>query len=780
MSIRKRNGGLEAVSEPKLASRLRRLSSGYLSYEDESPSVPRIPVVTDEDLGDVAREVLGKMPDSALDSSEVDAIVAQTLAANSVMCPELDDLAARVTVNDLHKRTPGTFSGAVARLRSVLSPSFSKTVEWHADALDAMVDHGRDYALGYFGLSTLVRQRYLLRDSAGETVERPQYMFMRVAVGLWGSDLDRVRETYQMLSEGLYTHATPTLFNIGTRRQQLSSCFLVAMQEDSIEGIYGTLADVARISKDAGGIGVHMHEMRAAGSLIRSTNCECTGLVPMLRVFNATGQYVNQGGKRPGSIAVYLEPWHADVQDFLQLRRSRGGSEDRKCRDLFQALWLPDEFMRRVEADADWSLFCPSDAPGLADACGDAFSALYARYESEGKARKVVKAQDLWRDVCAAQIETGMPYLCSKEAFQRTNQSHLGTIRSSNLCVEVGEYSAPGETAVCNLASVALPRFVRDGEFDFIAFERTVRVATRNLDRVLDLNEYPTERSRRSNMRHRPLGLGVQGLADVYMLLRLPFDSEEAAALNRRIFEHMYHAALSASCDLAEELGSFESWDGCPAASGLLNFSMAPVRPQLSLDWRPLRARVSMSGTRNSLLLALMPTASTAQILGNSECFEPYASNVFVRRTNAGDFTCVNRHLVRHLRELGLWTREAKTRLILADGSVQGFEELPAEVRAIYKTAYELSMRSVIDQAADRQAFVCQSQSMNLFVKNPTLAKLSSMHFYSWRKGLKTLQYYLRTLSAASAIKFSEATTASEDKPLACSRDNPDCVACSA
>jgi ribonucleoside-diphosphate reductase alpha subunit len=782
--LRKRSGVFEKADETKLTSRLTRLASGFRSYTEEAPSL--YPLNIDEAIiSSAARESLGKLPDAQLDSAELDAILAQTLAANAVLYPELDTLAARVTTNALHKRTPWAFSHTVHRLSGILSPAFVAAVVANADAYDAMVNDSRDFDYGYFGLSTLMRQKYLLRDSDGETVERPQHLHMRVAVGLWGGNLERVRATYEALSQGLYTHATPTMFNIGTKRQQLSSCFLLAMQEDSIEGIYGTLTDVARISKDAGGIGVHMHEMRAAGSLIKSTNCECTGLIPMLRVYNETGKYVNQGGKRPGSIAVYLEPWHADVLDFLAMRRNRGGSEDRKCRDLFQAMWIPDLFMQRVETDGDWSLFCPSDAQGLADALGDDFKALYERYEAEGKARKTLKAQDLWREICTSQIETGMPYMLSKEANQLTNQQHLGTIRSGNLCAEAIMYTAPDETAVCNLASVALPRFVRDGAFDFEAFQATVKLAIRNLDRVIDINQYPTEKAAMSNRKHRPIGLGVQGLADVYMALRVPFDSKEAMQLNKRIFEYMYYASLEASCDMAEELGRFESFEGCPVSRGKLNFDLTRVKGVVpELNWKPLRYRAQVIGMRNSLLLALMPTASTAQILGNSECFEPYASNVFVRRTNAGDFTIINRHLVNHLRELGMWNAEMKTRLILADGSIQGFMDLPEEVRAIYKTAYELSMRAVIDQAGDRQAFVCQSQSMNLFMRTPTLAKLTSMHFHSWRKGLKTLQYYLRSAPAATAIKFSEAPAApaapaDADGPV-CTRDNPDCLACSA
>lgn len=959
--IRKRSGVYERASEGKLQARLSRLAGGFVRFGETVPSLGPI-VVGGEVLGQMAREALAKLPSAALESGEMDRVLAQTLAASSVLVPELDDLAARVSVNRLHKDTPAKFSAAVQLCEASLDPAFVAFVAAHAETLDAMVASERDYGYGYFGLMTLIRQKYLLRavpageqgslgSAGGEVVERPQYLHMRVAVGLWmdlgvsGDWEARVRETYDLLSRGLYTHATPTMFNIGTRRPQLSSCFLVATEKDSIEGIYDTLKDCAMISKDAGGIGLHVSNVRAAGSLIKTTNCPSSGLVPMLRVFNETGRYVCQAGKRPGSIAIYLEPWHADVMDFLQLRRNRGGSEDRRCRDLFQALWLPDEFMRRVERDEYWPLFCPTQAPGLAEAHGEAFSSLLARYEAEGRAARVVKAQEVWNEIITSQIESGMPYLLSKEACQKSNQRHLGTIKSSNLCVapetllltrdqgsvpiaslcdqavhvwngaewaatavhrtseaaellrvtlrdgrflectpyhefpvtlanggtieqvpaealrpgdavtvvdtdgpvprhrqtsvlcvertgrvdatycfteplrhmgvfngiltfqcaEITEFTSAEETAVCNLASVALPRFVdaAGGGFDFENFERVVKAATRALDRVIDINAYPTAKAERSNRRHRPLGLGVQGLADVYQLLGMPFDSEAARALNRELFERMYAAALEASADLAEDMGCFASFAGSPASQGLLNFD-AFVGSQMSLAlprerWAALRERVMRGGLRNSLLIALMPTASTAHILGNSECFEPYASNVFTRQTTAGDFVVVNRNLVRKLRELGLWDADMKTRLLVADGSVQGMADVPAQVRAVFKTAFELSMKAVIGQAADRQAFVCQSQSMNLFMKEPTLAKLTSMHFYSWRKGLKTMQYYLRSAAAVNPIKFTverpivresqteepetdeRAAAPMEAEILACSRANPEgCLMCGA
>ncbi len=625
-----------------------------------------------------------------------------------------------------------------------------------AAAIESAIHYDRDYAFDYFGFKTLERS-YLLKDTDLIVRERPQHLWMRVALALWADDLPKAFRTYDMLSTKKFTHATPTLFSAGTPRQQLSSCFLIAMNDDSINGIFKTLSDCASISKYAGGIGLHCHNIRARGSGIRGTNGVSDGLVPMLRVFNNTARYVNQGGRRNGSFAVYLEPWHADVEDFLKLKLNTGAEEER-ARDLFYALWIPDLFMERIEAGGNWSLFCPDEAPGLADVWGQEFRDLYEKYEREGRARKTVSAQKLWFQILDTQMETGTPYLCYKDAANsKSNQQNLGTIKSSNLCSEIIEYSAPDETAVCNLASLSLPAFVLKGVFDFDALRSATAVAVENLNRVIDINYYPTDETRNSNMRHRPVGLGVQGLADVFAALKMDWESKEAADLNQRIFEHMYFAAATESARLARAEGSYSTFAGCPASKGQLQPDLWKVTPLTqtdgTLDWDGLRAAAA-AGMRNSLLIAPMPTASTSQILGNNECFEPFTSNLYTRRTLAGEFIIVNKYLLAELMDAGLWCDALKQQIVARNGSVQGIDAIPAEIQARYKTTYELKQRVLIDMAAARGAFIDQSQSLNLFVADPNYAKLTSMHFHAWKSGLKTGCYYLRTKAPVMAQKF--------------------------
>jgi len=625
-------------------------------------------------------------------------------------------------------------------------------------AIEAAIDYKRDYDLDYFGFKTLERS-YLLKDAELVVRERPQHLWMRVALCLWANDLPRAFETYELISKKKFTHATPTLFSAGTPRQQLSSCFLIAMAEDSIDGIFDTLKDCAKISKHAGGIGLHCHNIRARGSAIRGTNGISDGLVPMMRVFNNTARYVNQGGRRNGSFAVYLEPWHADIEDFLKLKLNTGAEEER-ARDLFYALWIPDLFMERVDSDGEWSIFCPDEAPGLADVWGDAFRNLYAKYEKEGRARKVLSARKLWFMILDAQMETGTPYLLYKDAANgKSNQQNLGTIKSSNLCSEIIEYSAPDETAVCNLASLSLPSFVsaESKAFDFDELRRVTGVAIRNLNRVIDVNYYPTPATERSNMRHRPVGLGVQGLADVFAMLKLDWESPEAADLNQRIFEHMYYAAVQMSAEIATVEGAYSTFAGCPVSKGMLQPDLWGVTPltekDSSLDWPSLRLSAA-KGIRNSLLIAPMPTASTSQILGNNECFEPFTSNLYTRRVLAGEFIMLNKHLMSELIAAGVWNDALKQQIVARNGSVQGISEIPVDIQARYKTSWEMKQRTLIDMAAARGAFIDQSQSLNLFVADPNYAKLTSMHFYAWRTGLKTGCYYLRTKAPVMAQKF--------------------------
>ena len=637
---------------------------------------------------------------------------------------------------------------------SLIADDVWEVIEKNAELLDSTIIYDRDFGFDYFGFKTLEKS-YLLKVN-GKIAERPQHLYMRVAVGIHKDDIENAIKTYHLMSERWYTHGTPTLFNAGTPKPQMSSCFLLTMKDDSIDGIYDTLKQTAKISQSAGGIGLSIHNVRATGSYISGTNGTSNGIIPMLRVFNDTARYVDQGGgKRKGAFAIYLEPWHADVFEFLDLRKNHG-KEEMRARDLFYALWVCDLFMQRVEANEEWSLFCPHEAPGLADCWGKEFEALYTQYEKEGRARKVVKAQELWFAILDSQVETGTPYLLYKDAANgKSNQQNLGTIKSSNLCTEIIEYTAPDEIAVCNLASLALTRFVRDGIFDHVKLYEVTYQATLNLNKVIDGNYYPVKEAEYSNLRHRPVGLGVQGLADAFILLRLPFESEEAKKLNKEIFETIYFAAMTASKDLAIKDGAYSTFKGSPLSKGQFQFDLWNVTPDSGRwDWENLRLDVMNHGVRNSLLVAPMPTASTSQILGNNECFEPYTSNIYTRRVLSGEFIIVNKYLLRDLNNLGLWNTTMKDKIISANGSIQDIAEIPADIKELYKTVWEIKMRTIIDMAADRGAYICQSQSLNLFINSPNASKLTSMHFYAWKKGLKTGMYYLRTQAASQAVKF--------------------------
>ena len=751
MRVTKRNGSVESVSFDKVLQRIRKAARGLAVNPDG-----------------LAQQVLSQIYDG-VKTTEIDDLTAQLAASLSTNHPDWATLSARIAISNHHKQTEANFASVMTQLGNQKNPKTGEIVstihprilELCADpaaaaAIETAIHYDRDYAFDYFGFKTLERS-YLLKDTALVVRERPQHLWMRVALALWADDLPKAFRTYDLLSTKKFTHATPTLFSAGTPRQQLSSCFLVAMNDDSINGIFKTLSDCASISKYAGGIGLHCHNIRARGSGIRGTNGVSDGLVPMLRVFNNTARYVNQGGRRNGSFAVYLEPWHADVEDFLKLKLNTGAEEER-ARDLFYALWIPDLFMERIEADGNWSLFCPDEAPGLADVWGQEFRDLYEKYEREGRARKTVSAQKLWFQILDTQMETGTPYLCYKDAANsKSNQQNLGTIKSSNLCSEIIEYSAPDETAVCNLASLSLPAFVLKGVFDFDALRTATAVAIENLNRVIDINYYPTDETRNSNMRHRPVGLGVQGLADVFAALKMDWESAEAADLNRRIFEHMYFAAVEESARLARSEGSYSTFAGSPASKGQLQPDLWKITPLTqtdgTLDWAGLRAAAA-AGLRNSLLIAPMPTASTSQILGNNECFEPFTSNLYTRRTLAGEFIIVNKYLLAELMEAGLWSDALKQQIVARNGSVQGIDAIPVEIQARYKTTYELKQRVLIDMAAARGAFIDQSQSLNLFVADPNYAKLTSMHFHAWKSGLKTGCYYLRTKAPVMAQKF--------------------------
>lgn len=789
MQVIKRDGRRESVKFDKITARIQKLCYGL-----DDRFVDSI---------DVAKKVIDGLYDGVT-TTELDNLAAETAAALTVKHPDYAVLAARIAVSNLHKTTNKSFSATIRKLYQYIDPKTGENaalvskevyeiVKKHAAQLDSSIIYDRDFGYDYFGFKTLERS-YLLKTD-GKIVERPQHMLMRVAVGIHHENIDAAIETYNLMSERWFTHATPTLFNAGTPKPQLSSCFLLTTKDDSIEGIYDTLKDCAKISQSAGGIGLSIHNIRATGSYIKGTNGNSNGIIPMLRVFNDTARYVDQGGgKRKGAFAIYLEPWHADVFDFLQLKKNHGKEENR-ARDLFYALWVPDLFMRRVEDNGQWSLFCPHEAPGLSESYGAKFEELYTQYEREGRARRQVPAQELWFEILESQTETGTPYMLYKDAAnEKSNQKNLGTIKSSNLCTEIMEYTAPDEVAVCNLASIALPKYITsDGVFDHNSLFDVTKVITRNLNRIIDINYYPVEEARYSNMRHRPIGIGVQGLADAFIRLRMPFDSPEARGLNTDIFETIYFAALTSSMELAKEHGPYTTWAGSPISQGIFQFDMWGVTPTSGRwDWEQLRKDVMKYGVRNSLLLAPMPTASTSQILGNNECFEPYTSNIYNRRVLSGEFPVVNKHLLKDLVSLNLWNDRMKNKLIEANGSVQNIAEIPQNIKDLYKTVWEISQKTVIDMAADRGAFICQSQSLNVHLTDVNFGKLTSMHFYAWKKGLKTGMYYLRTKAASDAIKFtvekqkapelSNTMVAVEQKvaDMACSLDNPDaCESCS-
>ena len=759
MHVVKRDGHREEVKFDKITARIQKLCYGL------SPLVDPVAV---------AMRVIEGLYDGVT-TSELDNLAAEVAASMTVRHPDYAQLAARVAVSNLHKNSTKSFSETMRSLYTYVNAKTGKAapmiaddvmeiIEQHAERLDSAAIYDRDFNYDYFGFKTLERS-YLLRID-GKVAERPQHMLMRVSVGIHKDDIDAAVETYNMMSKGLFTHATPTLFNAGTPKPQMSSCFLLQMKDDSIDGIYDTLKQTARISQSAGGIGLSIHNIRATGSYIRGTNGTSNGIVPLLRVFNDTARYVDQGGgKRKGSFAIYLEPWHADVFDFLDLKKNTGKEESR-ARDLFYALWIPDLFMKRVEEDSTWTLMCPNECPGLYDTYGADFEALYHKYESEGKGRKTIKARELWHKVLEAQIETGTPYMLYKDACNaKSNQKNLGVIRSSNLCTEILEYTAPDEVAVCNLASIALPRFIEDGQFNHqMLYEVTYKV-TKNLNKVIDRNYYPVAEARNSNMRHRPVGLGVQGLADAFIALRYPFTSNEARQMNKDIFETIYFAALKSSCDLAKLDGKYESYEGSPISKGEFQFNLWGVSEDAlsgRWDWKALRQEIAEHGVRNSLLVAPMPTASTSQILGNNECFEPYTTNIYTRRVLSGEFIVVNKHLLLDLVKLGLWNDEMKNAIMASNGSVQSIDAIPDNIKELYKTVWEMSMRDIIDMAADRGLFIDQSQSLNLFVEAPNMGKLTSMHFHAWKKGLKTGMYYLRTKAASAAIKFTVTTKAEE------------------
>eukprot|EP01135_Chromosphaera_perkinsii_P005007 Nk52_evm5s310 gene=Nk52_evmTU5s310 len=712
--------------------------------------------------------------------------------------PEYGTLAARIAVSDLHKETKPLFTDVIEDLHNyhenskappLIADDVYDIIMKNADTLNNAINYEQDFEYSYFGFKTLQRS-YLLKIH-GKIAERPQQMLMRVSVGIHKEDIDSALATYKLLSEKWFTHASPTLFNAGTSRPQLSSCFLLTMSDDSIEGIYDTLKSCAQISKTAGGIGLNAHCIRAKGSYIAGTNGYSNGIVPMLRVFNNTARYVDQGGnKRPGAFAVYLEPWHADIFDFLDLKKNTG-KEEQRARDLFYALWIPDIFMKRVETNGNWPLFCPHECPGLADAWGEEFEELFLRYEKEGKARKVIPSQKLWFAILESQTETGTPYMLYKDACNRkSNQQNLGTIKCSNLCTEIVEYSSPDEIAVCNLASIALPKYVNDGVFDFDKLVEVTQQITKNLDKIIDVNYYPVKEAERSNFRHRPIGIGVQGLADAFIKMRFPFESPEAKELNKKIFEAIYFAALTASCELAKINGPYETYQGSPVSKGVLQQDMWGVEDSAQFDWETLRADIAQNGVRNSLLVAPMPTASTAQILGNNESIEPYTSNIYTRRVLSGEFQIVNLHLLNDLVERGLWDERMKNQIIANKGSIQKVAGIPDDLKALYKTVWEISQKTLIDLAADRGAFIDQSQSFNVHIADPNYGKLTSMHFYAWKKGLKTGMYYLRTRPAADAIQFtvnqkqlqkdSEEQKEREREAMVCSLENREaCMMCS-
>ena len=738
MRVIKRSGRVEDVKFNKVTNRISKLTYGLSENVDVST---------------VAQQVFSSMYDE-IKTYEIDTLSSEVCIGMITKDPDYEILATRIVASNIQKRAANNFHIAMRKLHKA-GIITHEVLEVSAKVKENIVPE-RDFDFGYFGLKTL--EKGYLQKIDGDIIETPQYMYMRVSIGIHGHDVDRVLETYEAMSKGLFIHATPTLFNAGTHRPQMSSCFLIANKEDSIDGIYDTVKECAQISKWAGGIGLHVHDVRANKSHIRGTNGTSDGIIPMLRVYNTTARYVNQAGRRKGSIAVYLEPWHSDILDFLEIRLNQG-DEEARCRDLFTAMWIPDLFMKRVENNEKWSLFCPDKAQGLSQVYGKEFEDLYESYENEGLASKTLPAVEIWKAIIKSQSETGTPYMLYKDACnQKSNHKHIGTIKSSNLCTEILEYTDKDETAVCNLASIALPKYVNTEtkEFNHEELHRVTKMVTRNLNRVIDKNFYPTENGHRSNMRHRPIGIGVQGLADVFIMLRMTFGSEESKKLNRDIFETIYHASLESSCELAEMYGPYSTFKGSPFSKGILQFDMWDRDPQFSgrYDWDAMRKLVK-EGTRNSLLLAPMPTASTSQILGNNECFEPYTTNIYLRRTLAGEFVVVNKHLVEDLKKIGLWSKEMKDLMVKANGSVQNIIDIPTELKELYKTVWEMSQKTIIDMAADRGVYIDQSQSMNLFVESPTISKLSSMHMYAWKSGLKTGMYYLRSKAKARPIQFS-------------------------
>jgi ribonucleoside-diphosphate reductase alpha chain len=797
MFVIKRDGRRESVKFDKITARIIKLIYGLN------------PIYVDPIK--VAMKVINGMY-TRITTSDLDNLAAQEAAAMSVVHPDYALLASRIAVSNLHKDTEKSFSKSIDALYQYVDPMTGQPasliaqdvweiIQKNAELLDSTLIYDRDYHFDYFGFKTLEKS-YLLRLK-GKVAERPQHMYMRVAIGIHKEDLQAAIETYHLLSEGWFTHATPTLFNSGTPKAQMSSCFLLQMKDDSIDGIYDTLKQTAKISQSAGGIGLAIHKIRAKGSYIKGTNGTSNGIVPMLRVFNDTARYVDQGGgKRKGSFAVYIEPWHDDIMDFLELKKNTG-QEELRTRDLFLALWIPDLFMKQVKDDGDWYLFCPHESPGLNESHSKEFEKLYNNYVAAGKYRRKIKARTLWTRIIESQVETGTPYMLFKDAANsKSNQQNLGTIQSSNLCTEIIEYTAPDEVAVCNLASVALPKFVKeDKTFDHERLFQITYTATRNLNRIIDRNYYPIKEARNSNMRHRPIGLGVQGLADTFVMMRIAFDSDEAKKLNKEIFETIYYAALTCSKDLAKTEGHYESFPGSPASQGILQYDMWKVQPSNRWEWDLLKDEIKQYGLRNSLLLAPMPTASTAQILGNNECFEPFTSNMYMRRVLSGEFPIVNKHLLRDLVQLGLWSNDMKNKIMIHNGSIQNIDEIPDNIKDIYKTVWEIKQKDLIDMAADRGAFIDQSQSLNIFMESPTYAKMTSLHFYAWEKGLKTGMYYLRSKAGADAVQFTvdkssaavpsiqaeqaETHTVSEEinpeviSQLSCSLDNPEgCEAC--
>ena len=763
MYVIKRDGRKEQVMFDKITARIRKLCYGLNGLVDPLK---------------VAMRVIEGLYDGVT-TSELDNLAAEIAATMTTTHPDYAKLAARISVSNLHKNTKKSFSETMKDLYSYVNPRTGKkapllsdevykVISENAETLDSTIIYNRDFGYDYFGFKTLERS-YLLKLN-GKIAERPQHMLMRVSVGIHLDDLDAVKETYELMSKKYFTHATPTLFNSGTPKPQMSSCFLLTMKEDSIDGIYDTLKQTAKISQSAGGIGLSIHNVRATGSYIAGTNGTSNGIVPMLKVFNDTARYVDQGGgKRKGSFAIYMEPWHADIFDFLELKKNHG-KEEMRARDLFYAMWISDLFMKRVEANENWTLMCPNECPGLYNNHSEEFEKLYLQYEAEGKGRKTVKARELWEKILESQIETGTPYMLYKDAANRkSNQKNLGTIRSSNLCTEILEYTSEDEIAVCNLASIALPMFVKNGAFDHKELFRVTKRVTKNLNRVIDRNYYPVKEAENSNMRHRPVGLGVQGLADTFIMLRLPFTSDEAKQLNQDIFETLYYAAVTASMEAAKEEGPYSTYEGSPISEGEFQHNLWGIKDEeLSgrWDWGKLRKAVKKNGVRNSLLVAPMPTASTSQILGNNECFEPYTSNIYTRRVLSGEFIVVNKHLLEDLVNLGLWNESLKQELMRANGSIQHIDAVPDDIKELYKTVWELSMKDIIDMSRHRGYFIDQSQSLNLFMENANYAKLTSMHFYAWKSGLKTGMYYLRTKAAVDAIKFTIDNSKKKESPV--------------